>query len=572
MKPACVLAGLVVFTSVLLGASPAPAEQAPPAPRPVTEAVRVNVVNVEVFVTGPHGRPVLDLKPEEFELREDGKVVALTNFLPPPVRGAATPPSPSSASASTLGSPQIPQPSGEASQRTLVVFVDDLNLTQRSRKPVLDRLRGFVAERTAEGYRVVILSYNRSLQQHTPLTSDPKVLAAALEKLEHTAYEGLMTKAQRDALLRGMGRAAQESGRTGELERTGLKTQAQFFAEEQTMLNQSLLDTLVRLVDSLAGVPGRKAVLYVSDGVPLEPGADVLGEAGSLPQEAEELVQADATGRSFTGPARLRLRLQDVVHHANASRIAFYTINGGAPMGGHDVSAEIAMSPATEVETTDFFNRDPSLTALAVGTGGLKLPNPGALPAMAADLDTAYSLGYSPAHFGDGKYHRLSVTLKRGGLAARYREGYLDKPPGERQKDATSAALFAGGNSNPLAATVQLGTPEKQGRGKVLLPLTVLVPARNLVLLENGPMHEGQVSVTIAAARAGGRRSEVTRKTFPIRVPSQQAVAFLKSDLSFAFSLLLEPAGATISVSARDDVSQVESIVVTTFGDEPTKS
>ena len=259
------------------------------------------------------------------------------------------------------------------------------------------------------------------------------------------------------------------------------------------------------------------------------------------------------------------------MHHANASRIAFYTINGGAS-SGRDVSAEIATVPGTDIDATDFFSRDPSLTALAVGTGGLKLPNAEALPAMAADLDTAYSLGYSPIHFGDGRYHRLSVTVKRAGLSARYREGYLDKTPEERQKDATSAALFAGGNSNPLAATVKLGMPEKQGRSRLLLPLTVVVPARNLVLLENGPMHEGQVSVTIAAARAGGRRSELTRKTFPIRVPSEHVTAFLRGDVSFAFSLLLEPGDATISVSARDDVSQVESVVVTTVGAVPAKS
>lgn len=562
MKPACVLAGLVAFTSVLLGASPTSAQRAPSAPKPVTEAVRVNVVNVEVFVTGPHGRPVLDLKPEEFELREDGKVVPLTNFLAPAPSPAEAAPPP--APASTPGPARIQQPSDEARQRTLVVFVDDLNLTQRSRKPVLDKLRGFLAERTAEGYRVVILSYNRSLQQHTPLTSDPKVLAAALDTLEHTAYEGLMTRAQRDKLLRDMGRAAQESGRTADLERTGLSTQAQFFALEQEQLNRDLLGVLIKLVDSLAGVPGRKAVLYVSDGVPLEPGADVLGEAAALPN-------AEPTEVDLTGAATLRLRLLDVVHHANASRIAFYTINSGAS-SGRDVSADIATVPGTDTDATDFFNRDPSLTALTVGTGGLKLPNAEALPAMAADLDTAYSLGYSPDHFGDGRYHRLSVTLKRAGLSARYREGYLDKRPEERQKDATSAALFAGGNSNPLAATVKLGIPEKQGRSKLLLPLTVVVPARNLVLLENGTMHEGQVSVTIAAARAGGRRSELTRKTFPIRVPSQHVVAFLGGNVSFAFSLLLEPGEATISVSARDDVSQVESVVVTTVGAEPAKS
>ena len=46
----------------------------------------------------------------------------------------------------------------------------------------------------------------------------------------------------------------------------------------------------------------------------------------------------------------------------------------------------------------------------------------------------------------------------------------------------------------------------------------------------------------------------------------------LRGDVSFAFSLLLEPGDATISVSARDDVSQVESIVVTTVGSEAAES
>jgi hypothetical protein len=277
----------------------------------------------------------------------------------------------------------------------------------------------------------------------------------------------------------------------------------------------------------------------VSDGVPLRPGADVLGESAAIGGGAPGDYNA-------TTPAGLRRQLREVVHRANASRITFYTINGGFS-SGRDVSAEIAASTNTDVAASDFFSRDPSLVALAVGTGGLRLPNPDALPAMVTALDMSYSLGYSPSHFGDGRYHRLAVKVKRAGVSVRSREGYLDKTPEQRQKDVTSAALFAGGNTNPLDARVELGAPEPQGRSKVLLPLTVFVPARSLVLVENGEMYEGMVSVTIAAARAGGRRSEVVSKTFPIRVPSQHAAEFLRHDVSFAFSLLVEPTDVTIS-------------------------
>ena len=561
MKLTSVLAELAAFAAALTGAGPGFAQPTSREARPVTEAVRVNVVNLEVFVTGPHGRPVLDLKPEDFELREDGAIVALTNFLAPAPAAAA----PGAAARPRQAAPEAAEFASEANRRTLVVFVDDINLTPRSRKPVLARLRGFLAERTAEGYRVVVLSYNRSLQQYTPLTTDPDVVAAALDKLERAAFQGIMNKAQRDGILREMGRPlARENSATGDLDRQMLATEARNFALEQEQLNRDLLGVLIKVVDSLAGVPGRKTVLYVSDGVPLEPGADVQGEADSLPQTGGE-------ARDTIGPMTLRARLRDVARRANASRITFYTINGGVS-SGRDVSAEIAVGTTTDVDTVDAFSRDPSLSQLAVGTGGLKLPNADALPAMVADLEASYSLGYSPSHYGDGKYHRLSVKVKRAGVSVRCREGYLDKTPAQRLADVASAALFAGGYSNPLDARVKIGSPEKQGRNKVLLPLTVFVPAGRLVLLENGAMHEGQVSVTIAAAKAGGRRSEVAHSTFPIRVPSQDVAAFLQQDVSFEFSLLVESGGGTIAVTARDEVAQVSSVVVTEVAAAPPKS
>ena len=552
--------GLAVGVAALGGVLAATARAAAVTPKPVTEAVRVNVVNVEVFVTGRDGRPVYDLRPEEFELREDGAPAALTNFLaptPPAASNAARtpPPRPTAAESAPL--------LREERQRTLVVFVDDLNLTPRTRKPVLDRLRSFLAERTAEGYRAVLLSFDRSLRQLTPLTSDPEVLAAALGTLAHAAFEGMLTRAERDDLLREMGRPIAQEGTQAGVSREMLTFQSNSFAQEQLVLNQALMNALVKVVDSLAGVPGGKDVLYVSDGVPLDPGADVLGETGALPGNGE-------AERDVTGMATLRSELREVVHRANASRITFYTINGGVS-SGRDVSAEIAMTADTDVDSADFQPRP--LADRAGGRHGGAEAAERRCPAGGGGRPRSVdSLGYSPSHYGDGRYHALSVRAKRIGVSVRCREGYLDKTPEKRQEDATSAALFAGGNSNPLEARVQLGSAQKQGRGKVLLPLTVLVPAGRIVLLENGGMCEGQVSVTIAAAKAGSRRSEVARKTFPIRVPSQHVDAFLKHDVTFDFSLIVDSGEVTVSVMARDDVSQVESVVVTDVGAEPAKS
>ena len=540
------------------GASQPPAT---PAPRPVTETVRVNVVNVEVWVIGRDGRPVLDMRPEEFVLSEDGAVVPLTNFLAPAApAGAPALAEPTAAPAA----PAVSPPPAEEQQRTLVVFVDDLNLSRVTRSPVLDRLGPFVDQQLRNGYRVVVLDFDLNLRQLTPLTSDRAVAAAGLESLRRIANEGSMVRAQRDRMLADAGRGAVlDVGTAGDAARRGLLDDARWAGEEQSFRQQSLLRSLERVVDSLAGMPGRKALLYVSDGIPVAPGADVIAEAGA--QFGVAVAGPDGVVSQDT-----RAWLRGVSRHANAGRVTFYTINLPTPAGG--VTAERGGIPSgVNPDVIDAVDRDYSLNQFTAATGGQRLFNADMLQRMAIDLEAVYSLGYSPGHYGDGAYHRLEVKVRRAGVSVRHREGYLDSTAEKRQEDVTSAALIAGGNGNPLEARVEVGAPEKQGRGKVLPPLTVFVPAGNLVLLENGAMREGRVTVAIAVAKTGGRRSEVARKTFPITVPEEHAAGFLKHDVSFAFELLIEPGDATISVMASDDTAHMESVVVANVDATPAR-
>ena len=550
MKGSCALA--VLLGAVVAGfAALATGQQAPTAPGPVAEAVRVHVVNVEVSVTGKDGRPVHGLKPEDFELLEDGKVVPLTNFLAPVPQERLT-----------VAPPAAPAPAERAAvpdeehQRTLIVFIDDLNLTLQSRKPVLDRLDAFLSGRLGEGYRVLLLSFNRSLRQLTPLTGDPKVVAAALAELKHTANEGTMARAQRDRIVRDMGRPmAQEWGDAGQLAREEILDSTRSLAVEQAVLQRSLLGALTTLADSLSGMPGRKVVLFVSQGIPFDPNADLFVEFGErfLGGQGQSLVRPEDRLMSF---------VRDVTLRANASRITFYTINAGSE-GGFGSSAEVQAPNASPLATNDLLNRDLSLSELTTGTGGLKLLNPEALETMAADLETYYSLGYSPEHYGDGKYHALKVRVKQAGVTARYREGYLDKTEEQRRADRTTAALLAGGNDNPLGARVGLGAPHREGRKKISVPLTLHIPARVLVLLDNGENREGKVSITIAVAKKNGSSSKVHHEVFPIKVPSRHLPAFLAQDATFTFTLLVEPGDTSVSVTARDETGQIESVVVT---------
>src|SRR5689334_15008526 len=75
------LAGLLAPTAPLAASAPTTTASAGGGGETYYESIDVDVVNVEVVATDRSGRPVAGLTRGDFELYEDGKPVAVTNFL-----------------------------------------------------------------------------------------------------------------------------------------------------------------------------------------------------------------------------------------------------------------------------------------------------------------------------------------------------------------------------------------------------------------------------------------------------------------------------------------------------------
>src|SRR6185437_8984907 len=114
--------------------------------------IRTNLVQVDAVVT-KDGKPVTGLTADDFEIYEDGRKQAITNFAyvsnVAGVSGSSVPPKAEPAPKRDKVTAEAPpsQPiQRDVARRTIAVVVDDLGLSAESMNQVRKRLRKFIAE------------------------------------------------------------------------------------------------------------------------------------------------------------------------------------------------------------------------------------------------------------------------------------------------------------------------------------------------------------------------------------------------------------------------------------------
>lgn len=573
---------LAMALSILLLA-PSLAAQAPPPESGETffESIEVEVVNVEVFVTRRNGEPVRGLTREDFQLLEDGKPVPITNFYAiadgaqqlaaDEDEDAAQPVQVPDAAAPAVAAPETASVP-EEQRLHLALYVDDRNLTQAGRNRVLAEVEKFFAGRPKGEDRLLLVSYNGSLTVRQAPTDDPAALAAAMEEVAKGAPRGTHEINETRRLLAeiaqipGVGESggnnpANDIAVIDEL-RSSIKTYAQ---KRQTEIRGSL-GALGQFVGWLSGLPGRKALLYVSGGLSLEPGEALTRVWGA--KFGGEEVELEGYLQSYQYETSRLLSL--VAERANASRVTFYAL--GAPEAISGASAEFAGMPewtSQDLESVELANRTDSLVALAADTGGLAALDAvragSVLERMRRDLDSYYSLGFTPSHPRDGKVHRLEVRLRDRSLSVRHREGYRSNSMAELMGSRVLAALALGEASNPLAVALEFGKEQESAKGQVHLPVLVRFALSDLVLVPRDTLYEGRVRLYVAARDDKGRTSRVRQIEIPVRVPREELREALARQAGYVVKLHLRSGKHRVAVTVLDDVGRVASTVTASY-------
>ena len=522
------------------------------------ETVEVRVVNVEVVVTDAKGEPILGLTRDDFELTEDGKPVEITNFYS--VEAAQTQEAPGAeprvGSESTVAPPAV-RPTDH--RLHLAVFVDGTTLEPLNRHRVLEAVRDFFAAELVRPTSLVLATWDGALE----VTRLERFAADRVDEyvaiLAQAAPRGAIREMERLSILREL---EQASGGGSEL-----LGDIDVYAQQQYDRAIQSMQALESFVEALAGLPGRKALVYVSGGLPRNPGEALFHAWGNKFGFEEPYTGASIEIRAKaldTGPELVRLS-----RHANANRVTFYSVGAGrGGRGGGGVTAEFggyARAWTAAVETIDNSNQGGNLQELAAATGGRSMTNSynfdKLFSAMSRDLSSYYSLGYTLDRERDGKDHRLRVRVKGRKVKVRHREHYRDSTRDEVMGGRTRSALLLGGEQNPLAVRLQFGRVAKDKRGRYLVPIMIKVPLVKLVLVPRGEVHLGRIGIFLSARDGEGRASPVQSMDVPIRIPQTQLADALGQVAGYRMVLRMRPEEHAVAVAVRDEIGQVESTV-----------
>jgi len=441
----------VVFAVAAAGV----AQTRPPRASGEKPLVRVNVdlVQVDVIVTDARGNHVADLEPSDFQVFDGGKLRPITNFsyIAGDTRTAAA----GARLSARTGPARLSAPVEPARitpgqvNRTIVVVVDDLGMSDQSFMAVRKALETFVERQVGPGDMVAIVTTSGRLGALQQLTADKRLLRAAVAKLSSTnhrtsvldddftcvwySYRMVATGVVSSGGGQEGGGVAGQAG-NGKIQDEdvwlsglGSSGQAELENDHRSEYYSRLsIDALRRVVDGLQQMPGRKSILLFSEGMPLIRAAGV-GEANHVVIDAYN---------SF-------------LNHADRAGVAVNTIDPRM-LPALSSTAETG-DTCLDARQTEFVNTQQQLAEIARKTGGISVIGQndlsGAMARVMKDQLGYYLIGYKPSGkleksvLDPRRFRNISIRVDRPGLKVRFHSSLYAEEPKESVADGEARSL-----------------------------------------------------------------------------------------------------------------------------------
>ena len=334
-----------------------------------------------------NGQPIRDLKKEDFALLEQGQRQPISLFsqqnesLNAPALADSTSPTPQPVADSTFFSNHV-QSSPSGANSVTVILIDTVNTAFKDLPYVRTQVTSFLQKLHPQDQVALYLLTPSKLYTLHDFTNDSETLLRMVRG------------------GKGNAEGHEDAGdvRARKLLDDEFAKSNRFFQGGRGVIESTNL-AMRQIASNVANIPGRKNLIWISDGFPVTMG---FGNASAIRDDRPDF----ATSLSITAQ-----------------------ILGDADVAVYPVDAHGLIAPDDgegSVVTTHF----DSMILIANGTGGHAFYNTndigGAIRTAIEDSQTSYLLGYYPANDSwDGRFRAVTVKVSRPGVHLRYRTGYF---------------------------------------------------------------------------------------------------------------------------------------------------
>lgn len=440
--------------------------------------VAVTLKLVQVYVTDNKGNPVVNLKKEDFNIKDNGKKMVITEFEKhiislPFVRPEVQP--------EIIQETSLPLPRELLSRKFFLLFDFAYNNAKGITKAKKAALH-FINTKLQPSDEVGVLSYSsiKGLKLHEYLTSDHakikkvvkeiglKEIAGRAENFEEQYWRQATGENPLDASKRGG--VFQEHEELDIVKPSEVSPEVEkFFAQQDSNLYAFyFVKKMKDFAKALRYIPGYKNIIFFSSGIPY---SLMYGIHQSIDSSRRSMLKQ----RWDLGNRLLQDKHEEMLKELAASNSAVFTLDT------ENMGATIAVNSRLKGGFT--------LQTMASSTGGKYFGNINSYEKHLEKIQNLtgcyYVLGYYIDEKWDGKYHKIIVKVNRSGCEVHAQKGYFNPKPFseysklEKKLHLVDLAL----SERPLFQTpirFPLVTLSFSGKGKSNLELFSKIPMQKI--------------------------------------------------------------------------------------------
>ena len=410
--------------------------------------ITTNLVQVDLVVT-KDGKQIKDLKPEDFEILEDGKPQVITSFA-----YVSTNPSPKNSEApkTASASPVIPRPPLPPEiKRTIAIVVDDLGMSFQSMHNLRSYLRKFLSESLRSNDLISIIRTGGEFGALQQFTSDPRALSSAVSDLKWNPCSRVGTSviAPERSLVtfthpeRAMhGRVPPDRSPTSsQVDRPTLGKESNPCSVGSSV--SYTINALRFILKGMRELPGRKSMMVISDNLPLQDQEMAPPDFGlKRPVRVDaNLIDVWTQSTSYTDGlhsiAELAIRASVVIYGVSSQRLQTTGAQPADEISFPPVAAR-GIRPRTDQEETltklmrtrslELRRNTDAAEVLSKETGGFVIRNQNdfGFERVFEDQNGYYLIGYRPAgETFDRRFHTIQARVKTRWFYSSHARGFL---------------------------------------------------------------------------------------------------------------------------------------------------